>query len=546
MKFFLTSLIFCFFAGTLFLRTSLFVNAQVTPKWYFGVLTGLMLVLTLIIAFLSGRIKQLHSNSLLSKVCLVITILCLVQSVYGILQYFRVLPASNGLVVTGSFDNPAGFAACLCAGFPFCFYFASQKHKWQWRISLPTVFVIIIAIVLSASRAGIVSLLVTGLFLLFYKIKIQVGRKMIFIIASVVIVLSGLYFLKKDSADGRLLIWRCSWEMIKDKPLFGYGHGGFKANYMKHQAEYFEEYPDSKYAMLADNVNRPFNEYILLLANYGIFGLILLLSLCWFLWKSFLRCRHEHIVRIAAACLLSVAAFAFFSYPSRYPFVWIMLILSISIIIYKAGYSIKIPKAVIYTVFILLIPVIIFSGFKTYQRMRIEMLWCKIANQSLAGRTDQMLPVYDRLHKSLKGNELFLYNYAAELNVVSDYNKSLQTARECEKLWADYDLQMLMADNCEKLNQYEDAEMHFKIAAAMCPVRFMPLYRLVKLYDANGNKKQAQELAIIILIKKIKAPSFVIQSIKRDMQRIIDKYKTNNPKQDNALVKLFHEAVLPP
>lgn len=486
---------------------------------------GCVLALMFIVTYLSGRHRELQSNSLLPTICFIITILCLAQAVYGIFQYLLVFPASNGQTITGSFDNPAGFAACLCAGFPFCFYYACQKKIWKRWIAMSTIFVIIIAVVLSASRAGIISLFIVILFFWFKRNKMSYRRKMILIIAAVLIVLSGLYLLKKDSADGRVLIWRCSWEMIKDKPLFGYGHGGFKSNYMNYQAKFFETYPESKYAMLADNVNHPFNEYILLITNYGIFGLIFLVALCWFLWKSFLRCRYMNIVSIAAACLSSVAVFSFFSYPLRYPFVWIMIILSIFIIVYKAGYSLKISKTVIYTAFILTIPIIIFSGFITYRRMTNEMLWCKIANQSLMGRTEQMLPVYDRLHKSLAKDELFLYNYAAELNVVSDFDKSLQVAQECEKCWADYDLQMLMATNYEKLNQYKDAERYYKKAAMMCPVKFMPSYRLIKLYNKNGNKKQAQELAKIVLTKKIKIPSPTIQSIKRELQWIVDEGK---------------------
>jgi O-antigen ligase len=124
---------------------------------------------------------------------------------------------------------------------------------------LAAVAVIGIAVVLSASRAGIIALFVVVLFFVFYQFKIKTRFKIIILSFSVVLALSGLYFMKKDSADGRLLIWRCTYEMVKDKPLFGYGQGGFKANYMNYQAKYFEEHPNSRYAMLADNVNRPFN-----------------------------------------------------------------------------------------------------------------------------------------------------------------------------------------------------------------------------------------------------------------------------------------------
>ena len=51
--------------------------------------------------------------------------------------------------------------------------------------------------------------------------------------------------MKKDSADGRLLVWICSMNMIKDNLLLGWGIGGFEAHYMDYQASYFERNPNS-------------------------------------------------------------------------------------------------------------------------------------------------------------------------------------------------------------------------------------------------------------------------------------------------------------
>jgi len=100
--------------------------------------------------------------------------------------------------------------------------------------------------------------------------------------------------------------------MIKDKPLTGHGYGGFKANYMNYQARFFEEYPNSNYAMLAGNVNRPFNEYLLLLTDYGCLGFILLLVYTGFIWKSFRKCDNCDVANMALWCLLAIGVFAFF------------------------------------------------------------------------------------------------------------------------------------------------------------------------------------------------------------------------------------------
>lgn len=93
---------------------------------------------------------------------------------------------------------------------------------------------------------------------------------------SLIIILVGGYWVKKDSADGRLLIWNCAWEMIKDAPLTGHGSGSFRAHYMDYQAAYIEAHPDNHYVTLADNVLSPFNEYIHFTLNFRLIGLFLI------------------------------------------------------------------------------------------------------------------------------------------------------------------------------------------------------------------------------------------------------------------------------
>jgi len=223
--------------------------------------------------------------------------------------------------LNGSFDNPAGFAACICAGAPLLLPFIVSKLKWMRYSALVSVGLIALSVVLSGSRAGMLSLTVVSVLYLCNRFRI----KLIFPLIACVVLAVGLYFVKKDSADGRLLIWRVSSEMFKEKPALGYGYGGFNANYMNFQARYFEAHPDSKYARIADNVRNPFNEYVKLLVNYGFAGLVAFLTLCSFLYLSFRRIKNKTITDYAALYALeAIAVFAFFSYPLTYPFVLIV------------------------------------------------------------------------------------------------------------------------------------------------------------------------------------------------------------------------------
>lgn len=85
-----------------------------------------------------------------------------------------------------------------------------------------------------------------------------------------------LYHFKKDSADGRMLIWTVTSNIIKDYPIFGVGQDMFKAHYMDYQADYFNNNPNSKYEMVADDNRYVFNEFLNTWTENGIIGLLLI------------------------------------------------------------------------------------------------------------------------------------------------------------------------------------------------------------------------------------------------------------------------------
>ena len=67
--------------------------------------------------------------------------------------------------------------------------------------------------------------------------------------------------------------------MIADHPLWGTGTGGWLANYMYYQADFFVNHPDSIYQMLADDVIYPYNEYLLVITEHGLAGWLFLFFL---------------------------------------------------------------------------------------------------------------------------------------------------------------------------------------------------------------------------------------------------------------------------
>lgn len=339
------NVLFLFFigAGSVFVCSYSFMDALTVPKWYWTLVSGAIFTFVMGITLFFSYKKTVDEKEYWRDYLLIIYIISLSQALYCIAQYFG-SPENMDSPAKGSFDNPAGLAVCLSAGLPFIIYFCRDKNIFFRYMSVFSSCIIGTAVLASESRAGFLSaLIVSFLFFLNRYLKIVIKKRISWLLFVLVfVVLTGCYYVKKDSADGRILIWACTLQMIKDKPVFGHGIASFEKKYMLCQADYFECNPDSKYAYLADNVRHPFNEYLLILTEYGIIGLLVVFVFFFFVWRQY-RKKQDEISFVALLCLLSIGVFACFSYPLRYPFTWVLIFLCVFLIFR----DIKLPKKLI-------------------------------------------------------------------------------------------------------------------------------------------------------------------------------------------------------
>jgi tetratricopeptide (TPR) repeat protein len=431
-------------------------------------------------------------------------------------------------VITGSFDNPAGFAMVLAMGFPVSLFLHAEAKKIEKYLTTVILMVIAIGIFLSGSRTGMLAIIISSVVLLLFKTnimsKFQQLRNyklltfliMICFVTSVAV----LYHQKKDSANGRLLIWKVSSEMIKDKPVFGHGFRMFQAKYMDYQAEYFKNNPDSKYAQLADNVKHPFNEFIKVAVEFGIVSLIVVLSLFLFVLRQIIKSENENRGLVFSG-LASFMVLACFSYPLQYIAIWLMLAFYLALISPSKEIRIRnTPVSIIARIAVFIICV--FSLFHVYQQIRTEIKWKTIAVNSLRGHTEEMLPEYEKLYSTLlKRNPFFLYNYGAEMNFAGKFDESIDILTKCQQRFNDYDLQILLADNYYKKGETEKAIEIYLYASFMIPCRFLPIYQLFEIYRNAGQKDMAVKYANEIVNKKVKIPSLTVNSIKSEAKEYI-------------------------
>jgi tetratricopeptide (TPR) repeat protein len=99
---------------------------------------------------------------------------------------------------------------------------------------------------------------------------------------------------------------------------------------------------------------------------------------------------------------------------------------------------------------------------------------------------------------------IFLYNYGALLHFYGDYQRSLEVFQQGTKYLSDYNMMLLMGDDYQKLERYEEAIACYKRAGEMIPSRYLPLYYQMKLYQENEDWDESHRIAYIILRKKNK------------------------------------------
>lgn len=112
-------LAFLLCANSLFLQIESPI-ITIGDKWYASIILLLLFLITNSTFSISSFSWSL--NKLLPSFYIIVLLSDVVLAMHGILQYIHIIPFHSHLGLSGSFDNPAGYAASLCAGFPAMFY----------------------------------------------------------------------------------------------------------------------------------------------------------------------------------------------------------------------------------------------------------------------------------------------------------------------------------------------------------------------------------------------------------------------------------------
>lgn len=344
-----------------------------------------------------------------------------------------------------------------------------------------------------------------------------------------VLVIFGLYSIRPSSAEGRLLIWKITTNMIAENPFFGKGLGSFGSQYNNYQAEYFRTNQGTeREKYLADNVMQVHNEYLQIWVEFGLAGLLLFFFLLYYLLSNrFDRediSEHLRFIIPAKAAIITVCITAVFSFPFHIIPTLINFVLFTAIVFSgKKSIAVIFKHRIARPVFILsiffLASFVIYYGVNKYY---ITEAWKEAMRYARYGSYKVAINEFEKLEPALYDETDFLFNYGAVLSLNGQHNKAVKVLERAKNYSSPVNLFLSLGNSYKELDNFEEAEKNYLHASYIKPVLLYPRYLLAEMYVECGRIDDAKRIAEDVLARNAKVPSTAEREIKQKMKEILD------------------------
>ncbi|MBF0505627.1 MAG: O-antigen ligase C-terminal domain-containing protein [Nitrospirae bacterium] len=238
------------------------------------------------------------------RLLFVIFISGVIEACIGIVQYIAHGHISSFIASTrgsiyGNFQQPAVFASYLATAIVISLFLVSRPlFRRLNKLCRACIFLFVAAIgftlYLSNSKTGLIGMVLGVSVLLIARIRICKKIQKTVLCWSLALAIGitcaysaeEIYFHRtilftSKSAGVRILLYRSSSGMVKDKPILGCGFGNFGSKYLYYQKKFLQRHPEYKKDVENLYISHPDNEILYRLAESGIVGgvgLIVLLS----------------------------------------------------------------------------------------------------------------------------------------------------------------------------------------------------------------------------------------------------------------------------
>jgi len=440
-------------------------------------------------------------------------------STFSILQLLGLINNISCFRGVGDFDNPAGVVSFLAFSNIFAynaFYQFSEYKKRLGIVFLTTLNLIVIYSI--GSRTGIIvfcAILMMGIILDHPNISRNALIVSIGIVLISIIMLIMLFSAKHSSTVGRKTILLICFEMMKEKPLIGFGFHGFSSNYMNYQSSYLRAIESDNILLLSDNITHPLNEFVRIAVNYGLAGMGIVATLCMLYVKRLSRISQQ---KQSSAIFFMTTLFllSLFSYPFKYPITFISVLYLTYILWQEECVGLLRNRTCRYCLlaFVTVAPLLFLIWFTS------QLQWKTISDSSerlhygLEESIDSLQKSIERADRTLYRNSKYRYSRAVANYYMQDYCEAMEDLNYCKgKRW-DYNSELLLGNIYFKTNETRNAELHFMKAAEMCPSKITPLFSLFVLYELTGDTNQMIETGKQVLSLPIKVNSSEIRAMR--------------------------------
>ncbi len=420
--------------------------------------------------------------------------------------------------VTGCNENPTVTALYLTGCMPLV---AKRATKDTHRMFYVTLSVLsLIAIITLRCRTAYIGLCVeitvwTIMFLYDNPLatkkvlshKWQLGFVGVFIIS---IASARLYDMKRDSAAGRLLVWKLSASMIAGQPL-GYGIGLFEKEYNLHQADYFRSgKATDEERHNADFTTMAYNDYLEHGVEGGLTGMMLLIG--FYSTMIMQAVRHKQKENAAVIAAFAVMSLTNFIYTSIHPW-WLLMCYASFVTADSKKQEIR-NKSICNTLYVTLIALFAVIFYHEYSKVCSQI--------RLAGGQDNIMA----LQPSIGTSEAFWRICARKHIKEHDYHQALRDIRTA-RLYTSSPILFMMEYHClTALDDTSESMARIDTLSMMQPSRLTPKYLLMKHYIATDNDSNVIAYAydIIQIGEKIKTAksSFIMSQAKQYVQQYQD------------------------
>ena len=411
------------------------------------------------------------------------------EAVLGLLQVYGYEPSNHSLyALTGSFYNPGPYSGFLAMCLPLALHeWLEGKRIWK-HLALVAWVLMLVVLPSGMSRTAWLAAIVASCYVwvMYYRDRLYRFRKVFWAGGLLLVLLSiGAYHWKKDSADGRLLMWKVAGQAVMEHPWQGVGWECVAGAYGDAQERYFASGAATEQEEhVAGAPEYVFNEYLQVAMAWGVPALcgILLVVTVLFSWG------HRSRVYGVCGALLSLAVFSFSSYPFQF-----------------------------------MEFIVAFVGLLVACLLVLRNVYLQVLAWAIGIGVCLYLYDYREEHPMLKAHPMFERAHA--LHKAGEWEASTEMLKETMRISSDAMVLNIIGKNCQAMGQYQEAEHWFIRSTHRLPNRIYPYYLLAKLYAECPDvfAKEKLEWAVrMVLEKDAKVESTAIRQMREEVRVMLD------------------------